>query len=244
MPPPPPTPTPEQQWQPQPQQQWQPLQPEPQQPEPPTVPVTPPQPPKKKGKGLMWLFISLGVLLVAGLGAAAYFFLLREPARADFADDDEGIVLVDDKDDSMDDADDYDMDDEETGDTGVDNDIIPAEEEEEEEQEPQQLFDDDEYLLMTGDADGFPLSLRLHVDSNSNVSGQYKNEQQGTTMHVTGTRNDRGVITLRGREGSKIYTFSIAPSGHIYTGTFSSSSGQERELHLTAEHVTAAEMAD
>lgn len=197
---------------------------------PPTPPIAPPA--KRKGKGLMWALIALGIIVVAGLGVGAYFFLLRDKTPENVyddewdrngyeedADNDEGMVA----DESDDDA--YAIQDEDlaTPDHQVADNSEPV--------AAQPVASGTRSIIMSGDADGYPLTLELNIEANGNVSGTYKNEQ-GTTLNVSGTESN-GVISLRGRSNSGSFSFRIVPDGHIYTGTFSKG-GKNRELHLTA----------
>ena len=214
------------QWQAQNDQQWQ------DQNQPTEYPINPQPPKKKKGSALMWLLIAIGVLTLAAVGAALYFFLWRTPdtptPRTDFDEEEEYI----DESSDLDDDSAYDLSAEEE--EGADDDAA-IEEPTEEEMEPQPISEAvAPQLNLTGDADGYPLSLQLNIGNDGRVTGEYNDLQNNRTVNVSGTKSG-DVITLQGRGGGRTYNFRIVPTGRIYTGTLRTSSGQEKELHLTVQ---------
>lgn len=183
---------------------------------PPVPPVTPEPPQGKGGHGKLWLIIVFCVLLIAGLGAGAYFLFFKEkplPVYADFdADDNEEEFDADE--DEVAAVADVDVEDEPAAPAATP--VSP---------------DEPRLLNLEGDADGYPLSLRLTIQPNGRVEGDYKNEQQGTIVRVSGTYSG-GAMQLSGRLGRTTYTFRVRPDGHIYTGSFTTSTGKNLELHL------------
>ena len=189
----------------------------------------------------MWLLIAIGVLALAAVGAALYFFLWQspEPSRSNLDVDYEDEEYVDDQSDLDDEDSAYDISAEEESDLLTDE---PTNgEPTDDELEPQPTTDVPEAaeavkpeLNLVGDADGFPLSLQLTIADNGRVTGEYKNLQNNSTVSVSGTKNG-DVISLSGQSGRRTIRFRITPSGHIYTGTFTNASGQQQELHLTVQ---------
>ena len=226
---------------------------------PPTEPITPKEPEpqaapditieKKKDKpaskkngGKKWLIAMLVALVIAGGGAAAYFFLYDKDSRTTKHDKDEEKDT--DNDEDMDDDDDvYAIDDEDINGTGDNDNVYGTDDEDATVDEadnmtdtepaatPSTADDTQRSFTLTGDADGYPLTLNLTID-NQQVSGTYKDETAGTTLNVSGQMGN-DVIMLTGRSANKTYTFRIVPEGRIYTGTFSQTGGRTLELHLT-----------
>lgn len=190
----------------------------------------------------MWTLIAVGILLIAGLGVGAYFFLNRDSRPAIVNNDDS--FDEDENDDEMDEKDDaYAIDDEDITDEEPTSEDVPANEPvannraaaDIEPVAPQPSANNGRGIIMTGDADGYPLTLTLNIGADGNVSGIYKNEQ-GTEINVSGTESN-GVINLRGRSNRGNCSFRIVPDGHIFTGTFTNAAGKRQELHLTSRPV-------
>lgn len=90
--------------------------------------------------------------------------------------------------------------------------------------------DTDKEMLLIGDADGYPLKLKLSI-INEEVTGIYINVTYGTTMIVKGNMvND--IIDLKGSADQTIYTFHIVPKGDAYTGTFARLGSKGMKLYL------------
>ena len=190
-----------------------------------TTQPTPPSPKAKNTKGTSkrtWLIALIALLLAGGIGGGIYYYLNQKDSRP-LDDEEEDMELVDEADDEVD-MDEEDTDEEDTY-------VIEEEEEAEEEVAPQPT---NRQLNLTGDADGYPLTLSLEITPDNHVSGTFNNETTGSTIQVSGSSSN-GAIRLTGRGDHTTYTLRIVPEGHIYTGTLTKGNGKSQELHLVGK---------
>ena len=187
---------------------------------------TPTTPKTNKPQGASkrtWLIALIALLLAGGIGGGIYYFLSQKDSRT-LDDDEEDMEMVD-EDTDEDDMDDEDIDED---DTYVIEEKVEEEEEAEEEVAPQPT---NRKLNLSGDADGYPLTLSLEITPDNRVSGTFNNETTGSTIQVSGSSSN-GAIRLTGRGDRTTYTFRIVPEGHIYTGTLTKGNSKSQELHL------------
>lgn len=184
---------------------------------------------KKPKGGHPWLWAAIALLVVAAVAGGIYYFTNQEKSRHHAG--------IDDEDDEMEteDEDNHNLDDEADDDTYVMGREHNDEEEEEEEEEasapPVRDANAPQTLTLSGDADGYPLTLTLQVNANGRITGTYKDDSQGTTLQLSGTKAG-DAMRLEGRSGQTTYTFRIVPDGRLFTGILNAG-GASRELHLT-----------
>ena len=181
---------------------------------------------KKKG-GRGWLIAAISLLVAAAIGGGIYYFLNQKDSRPhhDADEDDEDEIEM------TDDEDDEDMDEDDSFVIGRDD---PDDEDADDEADtPATDPNAPKPLKLTGDADGYPLTLTLEVSADGRVKGTYKNDTEETTIQVTGTQSGNAIY-LTGNANRTTYTFRIAPEGRLYTGTIETGS-KTMELHLTAQ---------
>jgi len=178
--------------------------------------------PKKKG-GRAWLIAAIALLVAAAIGAGVYYFTNQKDSRHHTdADEDEEDTEIMDEDDEDEDEDDY---------------VIGREDEDEDDEGSPSVEPDPnapQPLNLTGDADGYPLTLTLEVSADGRVRGTYKNDGEEPPIQVSGTKSG-DAIHLTGAANNTTYTFRIRPEGRLYTGIVETSSGKSMELHLTAK---------
>jgi len=183
----------------------------------------------KKNKGRGWLIAAIALLVAAAIGGGVYYFLNQKDSRShhDIDEDDEDEIEM------TDDEDDEDMDEDDSFVIGRDD---PDDEDEEDDEDDTPATDPNapKPLNLTGDADGYPLSLTLEIGADGRVKGTYKNDTEETTIQVTGTQSGNAIY-LAGTANRTTYTFRIMPEGRLYTGTIETDNGKSMELHLTAQ---------
>jgi len=180
----------------------------------------------------------IALLIAAGIGAGLYFLLGQQKGRShDIEDEEESDTEMNNENNLNEDDPERDSDD--------DTYIVGGRDEDDENTENNRNNSEDEpvapvqdpnapqALTLTGDADGYPLTLTLEIAANGKVKGSYKNGTDNTTIQVSGTKSG-DAIQLTGRANRATYTFRIRPEGHLYIGTLNTSGGKSQELHLTA----------
>ena len=191
------------------------------------------KPKKKDGRG--WLIVAIALLVAAAIGGGIYYFMNQKDSRhhADADEDEEETEIIDENEEDEDGDDDYvigrDEDDEESDEEENEN----GDGNEDDGNTPADNPNAPKPMTLSGDADGYPLTLTLEIAPDGHVTGTYKNESDAT-IRVTGNKPG-DAIRLTGTANRITYTFRIMPEGRLYTGTIETSSGKNMELHLTAQ---------
>ena len=183
---------------------------------------------KKPSDGRKWLILCLSLLVIAAISGGVYYFLNQKDTHA-----------VDDGDDDMELAEeDEDVEDEQDADAKGTYTVREADEQPRRDEVPAAEHPTPpvapDKLFLSGDADGWKLTLSLQLHDGNRVTGTYTNIDAGTTMQLQGTLHDNQ-LTLTGTADHKNYKFTIVPEGHIYTGTLEPEGGLSQQLHLVEQ---------